>query len=54
MHLDNADLIEYIYRVTMGLAETLILVDSIRDRSTENRHPDLFGLAARGVLTLTS
>jgi hypothetical protein len=35
--LDNANLIESIDRVTTGLAETLTLVDSIRDRSVENR-----------------
>jgi hypothetical protein len=36
--LDNTDLIESIDRITMGLAETLTLVDSIRDRSAEDRH----------------
>jgi hypothetical protein len=37
-HLDNTDLVESINRVTMGLAKTLTLVDSIRDRSTEDHH----------------
>jgi hypothetical protein len=36
--LDNTDLVESIDRVTTGLDETLNLVDSIRDRSTEDRH----------------
>jgi hypothetical protein len=36
--LDNTNLIESIDRVTTGLAETLTLVDSIRDRSAEDRH----------------
>jgi hypothetical protein len=36
--LDNTDLVESIDRVTMNLAETLTLVDSIRDRSSEDRH----------------
>jgi hypothetical protein len=35
-HLDNTDLIESIDRVTTGLAETLTLVDLIRDRSAED------------------
>jgi hypothetical protein len=56
-HLDNTDLIESIDRVTMGLAETLTLVDSIRDRSLRTAMDpsailNLLGLAARGVLTL--
>jgi hypothetical protein len=34
--LDNTDLIESIDQVTTGLAETLTLVDSIRDRSAED------------------
>jgi hypothetical protein len=34
--LDNTDLIESIDRVTTGLAKTLTLVDSIRDRSAED------------------
>jgi hypothetical protein len=34
--LDNSDLIESIDRVTMGLAETLTLVESIGDQSTED------------------
>jgi hypothetical protein len=37
-HLDNTDLVESIDRTTMGLVETLTLVDSIRDRSTKDRH----------------
>jgi hypothetical protein len=36
--LDNTDLVESIDRVTMNLATTLTLVDSIRDRSSEDRH----------------
>jgi hypothetical protein len=36
-HVDNADLIKSINRVTTGLDETLTLVDLIRDRSTKNR-----------------
>jgi hypothetical protein len=36
--LDNTDLVESTNRVTTGLAETLTLVDSIRDRSAEDRH----------------
>jgi hypothetical protein len=36
--LANTDLVESIDRVTMGLAETLTLVDSIRDRSAEDRY----------------
>jgi hypothetical protein len=36
--LDNTDLVESIDRVTTGLAETLTLVDSIRDRSAEDCH----------------
>jgi hypothetical protein len=35
-HLDNTDLIESTDRVTTGLAETLTLVDLIRDRSAED------------------
>jgi hypothetical protein len=35
-HLDDSDLIESIDRVTTGLAETLTLVDLIRDRSAED------------------
>jgi hypothetical protein len=34
--LDNTDLIESIDRVTMNLAKTLTLVDSIRDRSAKD------------------
>jgi hypothetical protein len=34
--LDNTDLVESIDRVTTNLAETLTLVDSIRDRSAED------------------
>jgi hypothetical protein len=34
--LDNTDLIESIDRVTTGLAKTLTLVDSIRDRSVKD------------------
>jgi hypothetical protein len=34
--LDNTDLIESINRVTTSLAETLTLVDSIRDQSAED------------------
>jgi hypothetical protein len=36
--LDNTDLIKSIDRVTTGLAKTLTLVDSIRDRSAEDCH----------------
>jgi hypothetical protein len=35
-HLDNTDLVKSIDRVTTGLAETLNLVDSIIDQSTED------------------
>jgi hypothetical protein len=35
-YLNNAKLIESINRVTTGLAETLTLVDSIRDQSAED------------------
>jgi hypothetical protein len=35
-HLDNTDLIESIDWVTMSLAETLTLVDSIKDRSARD------------------
>jgi hypothetical protein len=35
-HLNNSDLIESIDRVTVGMAETLTLVDSIRDQSTKD------------------
>jgi hypothetical protein len=34
--LDNSDLIETIDRVTIGLAETLTLVESIKDQSVED------------------
>jgi hypothetical protein len=34
--LDNSDLIESIDQVTVSLAETLTLVESIRDQSTED------------------
>jgi hypothetical protein len=37
-HLDNTDLVESIDRVTTNLAETLTLVDLIKDRSAEDRH----------------
>jgi hypothetical protein len=40
--LDNTDLIESIDRVTMGLAETLNLVDSIRDRSAEDCYGPIY------------
>jgi hypothetical protein len=36
--LGNTDLIKSIDRVTTGLAKTLTLVDSIRDRSAEDCH----------------
>jgi hypothetical protein len=36
--LDNTDLVKSIDRVTTGLAKTLNLVDSIRDRSTKDYH----------------
>jgi hypothetical protein len=52
--LDNTDLVESIDRVTTGLAETLILVDSIRDRSIRITVPNQLGLAAKGALTLIS
>jgi hypothetical protein len=35
--LKNADLVKSIDQVTTGLVETLTLVDSIRDRSAEDR-----------------
>jgi hypothetical protein len=36
--LDNSDLVESIDWVTTGLAETLTLVESIRDQSTEDSY----------------
>jgi hypothetical protein len=50
--VDNADLIESINRVTTGLAKTLTLVDLIRELRIVV--PNLFRLAARGILTPTS
>jgi hypothetical protein len=36
--LNNSDLIESIDRVTVGLAETLTLLESIRDQSAEDSY----------------
>jgi hypothetical protein len=55
--LDNSNLIESVDQVTVGLAETLTLVESIRDQSAEDGYSpsiitglsDQLGLAARGV-----
>jgi hypothetical protein len=47
--LDNADLIESIDQVITGLAETLTLVDSIRDRSIKNHRSRPVGYQQNGV-----